>query len=72
MAEMRKVILDEVSTLEITMKKIYDVFVTVHKAVVHLYGFQQRCMKIAQTLKDIHASIAHVHDWKMRYKEAPL
>ena len=39
MAEMRKVILTKVSTLEATMQKIYNRFVTVHKAVFHLFGF---------------------------------
>ena len=40
MDEMRKVIFVEVSTLETTMQKLYDRFVTMHKAVVHLYDFQ--------------------------------
>jgi len=40
MAEIRKVILIEVSTLEATMRKIYEGFVIVHKANVHLYSFE--------------------------------
>ena len=43
-----------------------------HKVVVHLYGFQQQCMNIFQTLKDIHATIMHVQEWTMRYKGTSL
>lgn len=50
------------------MWKLYDIFVTMHKVIVHLYGFQQMCMKIFQTLKYIHLAITHVEEWKMRYK----
>lgn len=38
MAEMRKVTLAKVSTLHTTMWKLYDGFVTVHKAVVCVHG----------------------------------
>lgn len=41
MAEMRKMILTKASTLEKVMWKMYDRFVTVHKAFVHLHGYQQ-------------------------------
>lgn len=60
MAEMKKFILVELSTLETTMWKLYDKFFIVHKEVVHLYGFQQGCMKISQNIKNIHVAIAHV------------
>ena len=40
MSKMRKVILIEVSTLETTMRKIYDGFVTVHKAVFDVHVLQ--------------------------------
>jgi len=40
MENMRKEIFVEVSTLETTMHKFYDKFLTMHKAFVHLYGFQ--------------------------------
>lgn len=43
MTEMKKAIVAEISTLEATMQTVYSRFVTVHKAVVHLYGFQQQC-----------------------------
>lgn len=39
MEEMRKAILAEVLALEATMRRICDGFVTVHKVVVHLFGF---------------------------------
>lgn len=39
MAEMRKAILVEVLTLETTMWKFYDGFVTMYKVVVNLYRF---------------------------------
>lgn len=41
MVEMRKSMLTEVSTLETTMRKMYGIFFTMHKTVVHLYGSQQ-------------------------------
>lgn len=41
MVEMRKTIIVEVLTLETTMWKHYDGFVTVHNIVFHLYGFKQ-------------------------------
>jgi len=62
MAETRKSIPAEVSTPETTMQKHYDEFVTLHKEVVHIYGFQQQCIKIVQTPKDIHVVIAHVQE----------
>lgn len=67
---MRKVILVEVSTPETTMWKLYDKFVTVHKEVVHLYGFQQQSTNIVQTFKGINTAITHVYEWTMRYKGA--
>lgn len=72
MEEMKKVILDKVSALENTMKKLYNIFFTMHKAFVHLYGFQQWCPKMVQTLQNIHVVIAHVQELTMRYKGAPL
>lgn len=72
MAEMRKVILAEVLTLRTATWKIYDKFVTVYMGIFHLYGFQQQCMKIAQTLKEIHGAIAHVQEWTMKYQRELL
>jgi len=72
MVEMRKAILAEVSTQEATMRKFYDGFITMHKAVVHLHGFQQWRKRFVQALTDIHATIAHVQKWTMRYEGAPL
>jgi len=40
MGEMRKAILAEVSTFKSTMRKIYDEFITVHKAVVCVCGLR--------------------------------
>ena len=40
MVEMRKVILVEVSTLETTMRKLYDGFVTMHKAFIYVHHLQ--------------------------------
>ena len=54
------------------MHTLYKIFVTVHKAVIHLYSFQQQCIKTTQTLKDIHVVIMHVHEWTMRYNGPPL
>ena len=40
-AEMKKVILDEVSSLETVMRALYSRFGTVHKVVVHINFWQQ-------------------------------
>ena len=53
------------------MQKLYDGFVTMCKEVVHVHVLQQQSKDIVQTLKNIHATIAHVQKWKMRYKGAP-
>lgn len=68
MADMRKVILAEVSTLETTMQILYDGFVTLHKVVVSVHGLQQRSKEFVQTLTNIHFVIAHVQEWTMWYK----
>lgn len=49
------------------MRIVHRRFVTMHKSVVHLYGFQQQCAQTTQTLKDIHTAIAHMQEWTMRY-----
>ena len=69
---MKKTILVDISTLENTMQMLYNKFFPVHKAIVHLYDFQQQYAKTTKTLKDIHATITHVQEWKMRYKGALL
>lgn len=71
-AEWRKVILDEVTSLETFMWKMYFKFITVHKSVVHLDGWQQHCDRRERVLADIRTVVDHMQIWKMRYKEAPL
>jgi len=44
-------ILAEVSTLEETMRKLYDGFVTVNKAVFCLYNLQQQSQVFVKNLK---------------------
>lgn len=58
-------ILYEVSTLGETMQNLYDVFVTIHKAVVHLHGLQQKRKEFVKALKNIQDSITYVQEWKM-------
>lgn len=64
--EMRTMILSEVSTLGDTLWKLYDGFFTVHKEVFHLHCLHQWSKEFVQTLKNIHASIAHVQEWTMQ------
>jgi len=52
--------------LEDIMQLAYSRFITMHKAVVHLYIFQQQCMQITQNLKDINTVIVQIKEWKMR------
>lgn len=72
MAEMTRGILANVSTLEATMWKLYDRFVTIHKEVVHLFGFQRQRKNILQTLRGIQTAIDHVQEWIIRYKGVSL
>jgi len=39
--ELKKAILDEVLSLDIVMWALYSMFGTMHKAVIHLIGWQQ-------------------------------
>ena len=71
-AELRKAILDEISSLEIVMRVLYSRFGTVHKTVVHLNGWQQRCARRACILSKLHAVVDYMQTWAMRYKGAPL
>ncbi len=72
MVEMRKFILVIVSKLETTMRKLYDELFTMHKEVFRVHVLQQRSKEFVQTLRNIHATITHVEEWKMQYKGAPL
>ena len=71
-AELKKAILDDVSSLVTIMRKFYFKFVTLHKSVVYLNGWQQCCARRARILADIHIAINHMQIWTMRYKGAPL
>ena len=71
-AELRREILDEVSSLEIVMRKLYFRFITVHKSVVHLNSWQQCCARRACILLDLHTSVDHMEIWTMRYKGCPF
>lgn len=52
--EMKKVILSKVSTLETIMERLYDRFVTMHKAIFHLHGHQQCYINITCTLTNMY------------------
>lgn len=43
-----------------------------HKEIVCVHGLQQWSKEFVQTLKNIHASITHVHECAMWYKGTPL
>lgn len=38
MTEMRKMIIDEISTLETNMRNLYDEFITIYKEFFHVHG----------------------------------
>lgn len=69
-AELRREILDEVSSLGIFMWKLYFIFVTMHKSVVHLNGWQQCYARRAHILSDLHIVFYHMQTWTMRCKGA--
>lgn len=70
--ELRIAILDEVSSLEAVMQILYSRFVTMHKSVVHLNGWQQHCARRARILSNFHIVVDRMQTWTMRYKGAPL
>jgi len=71
-AGLNKEILDKVLSLDTVMWVLYSKFGTVHKAAVHLNGWQQRCARRARILSNVHVVVDYMKTWMMRYKEAPL
>ena len=71
-AEFKKKILDELLSLETIMQNLYFRFVTMHKSVIHLNGWKQRCARRPRIFSDIHTVVNHMQIWTMRYKGAPL
>jgi len=71
-AELKKVILDEVLSLEKVMQALYSTFGTMHKAVVHLNGWQQRCTRRACIFSNVHNVLDYMQTWTMICKGSPL
>ena len=71
-AELKKVILDEVSSLETVMQTLYSRFGTLHKVVIHLNSWQQCRARRACILSNMNTSFDCMKTWKMRYKGALL
>lgn len=71
-AELKKAILNEVLSLDIVMWALYSKFGTVHKAVIHLNGWQQRCARREHILANSHDVVDYIQTWMMRYKGALL
>lgn len=69
---MMKEILDEVLSLEIVMQALYSKFGTMHKAVFHLNGWQQHCVRRAHILANVHVVVDYMQTSTMRYKGASL
>lgn len=67
-AELKNAILDEVLSLDIFMWALYSKFGIVHQAVIHLHKWQQRCVRRARILKNIHAVVDSMQAWTMKYK----
>lgn len=70
--ELKKAILDELSSLEITTRMLYSKFGIMHKEIVHLKNWQQRCARRARILSNLHIAIDCMQTWTVRYKGAPL
>ena len=70
--ELKKAILDEVLSLDMVMRALYSKFGTVHKAIVHLNGWQQRCARTTHILTNIHVVVDNMQAWTMKYKGALL
>jgi len=71
-AEVKKEILDELLSLDTIMQSLYSKFGTVHKVVIHLNGWQQRCDRRALIMLKIHVVFDDMQAWTMKYKGAPL
>ena len=56
-AELKNETLDEVLSLDTVMQVLYSKFGTVHKAVVHLNGWLQRCARRAHILSNVHVAV---------------
>ena len=54
------------------MQALYSKFGTVHKEIIHLNGWQQRCARRPRILANLHATIDDMKKCTMKYKEAPL
>jgi len=54
------------------MRALYSKFGIVHKAIVHLLVFQQRCDRRARILLNVHVVIDYMQTWTMSYKGALL
>ena len=71
-AVLKKEILDEVLSPDTIMRMMYSKFGTMHKAVIHLNRWQQRCDRRARILSNVYVDVDYMQTWTMRYKEAPL
>ena len=71
-AKLKKAILDEVLSLDTVMRALYSKFGTMHQAVIHLHGWQQRCARRVCILKNIHIVVDNMRTWMMKYKGDPL
>jgi len=71
-AELKRAILDEVSSLEVVMQMLYSKFVTMHKLVLHLKYRQQHCARRECSLSNIHTIVDHMQTCTMRYKGSQL
>jgi len=71
-AELKKEFLDEVLSLNIVMRALYSKFGIMHKAFVHLNGWQQRYARRACILMNVHVVVDDMQTWTMKYKGARL
>ena len=55
--ELKKVILDEVLSLETVMRALYSKFGTMHKVIIHLNGWKQRCARRARIPLNVHTVV---------------
>ena len=70
--ELKKEILDEVLSLDTVMWLLYSKFGTVHKLIIHLNGWQQRCARREHSLLNVHVIVDYMQTWMIRYKGALL
>jgi len=70
--DLKKEIMDELLSLDTIIKVFYSKLGIVHKTVVHLNGWQQRCDRRESIFLNVHIVFDYMKIWTIRYKRSLL